>query len=177
MFTKKSHSDPDNAGANEAENDANAMDVEDEDREPKSKQEGFSARSVSYMGPGMCVRGEVEVEEGLIIDGVLEGQVTTSDKSLTIGKQGRVSGDIFANAVEVRGKVDGEIYSKELVRLFPSALVEGDIHCNRLVVDEGATFNGRIDMTWDGTIEEEQAPEKVKLTSVDSDESIAKAAG
>jgi len=176
MFTKKSHSEPNDSDIKEAENDATAIETEAENMEPTLKHDGFNARSVSYMGPGMRVTGEVELDEGLIIEGTVEGKVKTSDKSLTIGKQGRVNGDVFANVVEVRGRVDGEIYCHEQVRLFPSACIEGDIHCKRLVVDDGASFNGRIDMKWDGTIGEE-APDKVTLTTVDSENSIAKVAG
>ncbi len=150
--------------------------VEAEEKEQEKEQEApaqqLATRSVSYIGPGLHFAGEIAVDEGLVIEGEVEGKITSSDKNLTVGKKGRVKGDIIGNVIEVRGTIDGEVFSHELVHLYSSAVVDGTISCKRLVVDEGAEFNGSVDMNWDGTASQEEP-----LKSVESDEKLVKVAG
>lgn len=180
MFTKQSQAEVENKEEIVAEaEDATAEATEDK-QEPTLKRDEFNARSVSYIGPGLHLSGEINVDEGLVVEGVVDGDITTTDKSLTVGRQGRVNGNIFGNNVEVRGRVDGEVNAEELVRLFPSAVFEGTIRCKRLVIDDGATFNGKIDMARDAVADaddedEDEAPEAVTLKPVDSEEPVAKA--
>jgi cytoskeletal protein CcmA (bactofilin family) len=143
-----------------------------EDAETAPSNEEYLARSVSYVGPGLQMSGNIVAEENLIIEGVAEGSIKCGDKQLTVGKKGRVSGQIVGNVIEVRGTVEGDIYSHEIVRLYPTAVVDGAIYCKRLVMDDKAVFNGSIDMNWDGAV-----PNEEPLTSVESDEKVVKAVG
>lgn len=143
-----------------------------EDKEPEAPAQQLSTRSVSYVGPGMHFTGEITADEGLVIEGEVEGKITSSDKNLTVGKKGQVKGDIIGNVIEVRGSIEGEIFSHELVHLYSSAVIEGTISCKRLVMDEGAQFNGSVDMNWDGSVSQ-----KEPLKSVESDEKVVKVAG
>ena len=143
-----------------------------EDKEPEAPAQQIATRSVSYVGPGMHFTGEITADEGLVIEGEVEGKITSSDKNLTVGKKGQVKGDIIGNVIEVRGSIEGEIFGHELVHLYSSALIEGTISCKRLVMDEGAQFNGSIDMNWDGSVSQ-----KEPLKSVESDEKVVKVAG
>ena len=143
-----------------------------EDKEPEAPAQQIATRSVSYVGPGMHFTGEITADEGLVIEGEVEGKITSSDKNLTVGKKGQVKGDIIGNVIEVRGSIEGEIFGHELVHLYSSAVIEGTISCKRLVMDEGAQFNGSIDMNWDGSVSQ-----KEPLKSVESDEKVVKVAG
>ncbi len=143
-----------------------------EDKEPEAPAQQLATRSVSYVGPGMHFTGEITADEGLVIEGEVEGKITSSDKNLTVGKKGQVKGDIIGNVIEVRGSIEGEIFGHELVHLYSSAVIEGTISCKRLVMDEGAQFNGSIDMNWDGSVSQ-----KEPLKSVESDEKVVKVAG
>ena len=51
-----------------------------------------------------------------------------------------------AARVVVRGQVEGAIIASERIELASSANVEGSLSANRVVIAEGARFNGRIDM-------------------------------
>mgnify|MGYP001824761488 CR=1 FL=1 len=143
-----------------------------EDKEPEAPAQQLATRCVSYVGPGMHFTGEITADEGLVIEGEVEGKITSSDKNLTVGKKGQVKGDIIGNVIEVRGSIEGEIFGHELVHLYSSAVIEGTISCKRLVMDEGAQFNGSIDMNWDGSVSQ-----KEPLKSVESDEKVVKVAG
>ena len=105
------------------------------------------SKNVSVIGPTLVFRGELSADEDLVIEGTIEGKIAHHDKNLTIGQQGRVSADIHASSVIVEGELNGDIHSDGLVSLSQSATVNGDIFCARLVMQEGAKFNGKVEMT------------------------------
>lgn len=168
MFNKKSN---DASEVKESKSEP-MIEVSTQKTEQKSPRQEFSARSVSYVGPGLHLAGKVEVDEGLVVEGEVEGTITSTDNNLTVGKKGRISGELVGSVIEVRGTVEGEIYGRDLVRLYSSAVIDGTIYCKKLVMDEGAVFNGSVDMNWDGEVAEDVPPD-----SVDAEEKVLKVAG
>lgn len=168
MFNKKDGGTPD---VSEPKSEP-VIDTEGSETEAGSRDPSLSARSVSYIGPGLQLSGEIKAEEGLVIEGEVEGKITSTDKNLSVGKKGRIKGEIVGSVIELRGTVEGDIYSDVLLRLFSSAVVEGKLYCKRLVLDEGAEFNGAVDMNWDGGTSTEE-PEK----DGDSDDNVVRVAG
>jgi cytoskeletal protein CcmA (bactofilin family) len=97
---------------------------------------------------GQCIlSGDVEIEgsitfqKELLIDGKVQGQVTTSDGVLTIGENAKIRGEIQTKSVTVHGKVHGNI-TAERCELKSNCTLEGDLKAARLIVEEGATFIG-----------------------------------
>ena len=90
----------------------------------------------------LAIRGNSSV---LVINGHVEGIAAHHTKHLTVGKQGRVMGQVNASTVTVLGQVIGEIRSDGYVLLAKGADVEGTIFCARVLVEDGARFNGKID--------------------------------
>ena len=81
---------------------------------------------------------------GLVIDGHVEGIIAQHKKRLTVGKQGRVKGQVHASSVTVLGQVNGEIRSDGIVTLARGADVEGNIFCARVFIEDGARFKGQV---------------------------------
>ena len=104
-------------------------------------------RKTSVIGPTLKFKGELSANEDLIIEGEIEGTIAHQDKNLTVGKEGRVRADIDARTVEIYGKVEGDIHGEDIVKLAKSADVKGNIRCARIVMEDGAQFSGRIDMS------------------------------
>jgi cytoskeletal protein CcmA (bactofilin family) len=65
---------------------------------------------------------------------------------LTVGKRGRVNGQVHASYITVLGQVFGEIRSDGIVSLAKGANVEGGIFCARVLIEDGARFKGQIQM-------------------------------
>jgi len=99
----------------------------------------------STLGATLRFKGDLVADEDLIVQGQIEGSVLHT-RSLTIGAQGRVVGDIRARRIIVEGSVEGNLYALERASLRPGATVCGDIFAAEVVIDEGACLNGRIDM-------------------------------
>lgn len=88
---------------------------------------------------GLSVRGDLETDGELQIDGQIVGNVSCGH--LVIGKNGDVRGDIRADEVVVRGKTEGVIRARR-VMLQESARVMGNIFYERMSMEEGAQFIG-----------------------------------
>ena len=124
------------------------------------------AKNVSVIGPTLVFKGELSADEDLIIEGNIEGTIAHHKKHLTVGKQGRVKADIHASSVIVEGQLVGDIHSEGIVSLAKGSDVQGNIYCGRLVMQDGARFNGKIEMVEQATVQElPKKPEPVKSKS------------
>jgi cytoskeletal protein CcmA (bactofilin family) len=94
----------------------------------------------------MVLEGTVSGSGDIHIDGTVKGAITC-ESSVRIAKQGRIHAQIHARAVEVAGTVDGDITADERILLEPSATVTGDITAPRILIQDGATFRGQVNMT------------------------------
>src|SRR6266550_5294536 len=59
---------------------------------------------------------------------------------------GRVKANVNASAVVVQGKLEGSIQASDRVDLKQSAVVTGDIATQRISIDDGAYFKGRVNI-------------------------------
>ncbi len=137
---------------------------DDEDAKPMppvriGEQQPVRSKNVSVIGPTLVFRGELSADEDLVIEGTIEGTIAHHKKNLTIGAKGRVSADIHASSVLVEGQLDGDIHSDGLVSLAKGATVNGNIYCARLVLQDGARFNGKVEMAKQATLKIAPKPE------------------
>lgn len=100
----------------------------------------------NHFGEGTVVHGEVRSPNNIRVDGVIVGTVQ-SDARIIIGSNGKVEGDIICENADVSGKVYGKVEVKDLLQLTRTALIEGDIISDKLVVEAGAKFTGTCNMS------------------------------
>ncbi len=98
------------------------------------------------IGPSIVIRGEVSGDEDLIIQGQVDGSVTLDLHSVTVGDGGRVKAGIKGRVITVEGDVEGDLTAQEQIVLRGSARVQGDLKAPRVVLEDGATFRGLVDM-------------------------------
>jgi cytoskeletal protein CcmA (bactofilin family) len=98
------------------------------------------------IGRSITIKGEVSGDEDLLIQGRVDGSVNLKQQSVTVGKEGRVKADITGRVVTIEGEVVGNLKAEEQVILRSSAKVQGDITAPRVVLEDGGTFRGGIDM-------------------------------
>jgi len=97
---------------------------------------------MTIIGASLVITGELTSEEDLAIDGRVEGPVAVRGGTLTIGKLARVESDVRASRVVIHGVVNGAVSATERIELSASAVVAGSLSANRVVIEEGASFNG-----------------------------------
>lgn len=103
----------------------------------------------TIIGKGSSVEGAMRVENSIRVDGRIKGNVTTTD-SLVIGKEGEIDGEIVAKNAIIGGKVKGKISASGKVVLETKAIFQGEMKTARLVIDDGAVFDGQCTMQEDG---------------------------
>jgi len=98
------------------------------------------------IGKSVQIKGELTGSEDLTIDGVLEGKIHMKEHHLSVGSNGSINAEICAKSVTVLGKLVGNIKAGEKVEVAASGSMEGDITAPRVILADGASFKGSIDM-------------------------------
>ncbi len=94
----------------------------------------------------ISIKGEITGREDLFVDGEVHGSIHITEGSVTVGPNGRVTADIEAREIFVRGKVKGSLRGRERVQIGRTGEVSGDISARRLGVEEGAILSGKVDI-------------------------------
>ena len=92
------------------------------------------------------IKGSIKFQKELLIDGKVEGEIH-SDGVLTIGENADIRGEIKTKSITVYGKVQGNITVGERCELKSRCTLQGDLKAARLVIEEGATFIGKSEVT------------------------------
>ena len=91
------------------------------------------------------IKGNLRFSGELTFEGKLEGDIQT-DGLLSLGDSTVINGNITAQGVVARGKINGNIVAKEKIDIKAKTELFGDIRATKLVVEEGVTFVGRADV-------------------------------
>jgi cytoskeletal protein CcmA (bactofilin family) len=102
--------------------------------------------SMTTLGPSVTVVGEVTCQEEMTIQGKVKGQVTMIQGNLVVAPSGRAEANLHGIRVTIHGNVKGDIVASERLELMDTAVVAGMISAPSLVIQDGATFEGVIDM-------------------------------
>ncbi|MFA5008157.1 MAG: polymer-forming cytoskeletal protein [Candidatus Omnitrophota bacterium] len=81
----------------------------------------------------------------LRINGKFEGTLNTKG-NLMVGESAIVNADITGEDMILGGKVSGKIIASRMVTLTGTAQFNGDIEAPKIVMEEGAIFNGKCKM-------------------------------
>jgi len=97
------------------------------------------------LGSDVEIKGNLKFSGELTFDGKIDGEIQT-DGVLNLGDSATVNGNINAQSVVVRGKVNGNITAKEKIDLKTKTELFGDIRASKLSVEEGVTFVGKTEV-------------------------------
>jgi cytoskeletal protein CcmA (bactofilin family) len=115
------------------------------------------------------IEGSIKFQKELLIDGKVKGEIN-SDGILTIGENANINGEIKTKSITVYGKVQGNITVAERCEL------QGDLKAARLVIEEGATFIGKSEVTSGGASKPAAAPARPEIVRNEEPAAPAKSA-
>jgi cytoskeletal protein CcmA (bactofilin family) len=104
-----------------------------------------TAGLVGYLYKGCRVSGQLSFQGPARIDGVVDGEIQCQD-TLTIGEGAEVKAKITGHIVIIRGRVEGNVTAKEKIELLAPARLIGNVSAPRLMITEGAVFDGDCSM-------------------------------
>lgn len=98
-----------------------------------------SIPEVNMLSANTVVKGNMTIKGDFRLDGSLYGDLECSGK-ITIGANGFIEGLINCVSAEISGEVKGNIKASELIILKETSRMTGEIICEKLMVDPGATL-------------------------------------
>lgn len=105
---------------------------------------------LSIINSDLRVTGDLISESDVQVDGFVNGDIRT--RTLTIGQNGEVRGEIVAEKVRICGSVTGQVRARD-VSLAETARMLGDILHESLSIEPGAHIEGHCRRI-EGAIEE-----------------------
>jgi cytoskeletal protein CcmA (bactofilin family) len=97
------------------------------------------------IGSQITIKGSVSGNQDLVVAGRIEGKVSLQNR-LTVEEAGTVEADIEVVDADVLGEVRGDVVASRSAVLHPTAKVIGNIRAGRVVIEDGARFEGTIEM-------------------------------
>lgn len=101
---------------------------------------------VSVIGESLYFKGDLSAGEDLIVEGTIEGTVNQGKCCLTLKPNGHLLANVNATKIFIEGNVRGDLNATVSVSVLASADIKGNIVAPRVSIEDGATFNGNIDM-------------------------------
>jgi cytoskeletal protein CcmA (bactofilin family) len=130
----------------------------DMDAAPSTGNGSEAGGLTAFIDQGSSFEGKLSFKDTVRIDGHFAGEIS-SENTLVVGETGEIEANIRSKTVIVSGSIHGDIVAARKVVLHKTARVVGDIESPSLVVEDGATLNGRLTMST-----KEHAPPKAAGT-------------
>lgn len=102
-------------------------------------------RIETIVGRGSHVRGDMEINGSAHINGTVDGSVIASG-FVTVSETGIVKGGIRGEYAIIGGIVGGNVEVNGKVALGKLGRLKGDVIATRLIIEDGAVFQGRSSM-------------------------------
>ena len=106
------------------------------------KFKGLAAEDLNgFLDEGTEFSGELRFRDTLRVDGRVKGKIV-SDNTLIVGESGQVDAEIDCGVVSIRGRVSGTVRGRQRIELLSGCRVQATLVSPKLVVEDGAFFQG-----------------------------------
>ena len=107
-----------------------------------------STKDLNLIGSGTIIEGKFKSQGSVRVDGRVVGEIIAQE-AVSIGASGEVEGNVTAKNISVGGKIRGRLLAQDKLVFLSQAVIQGDIRAAKLVIDEGAVFDGKCSMNTD----------------------------
>ena len=106
------------------------------------KFKGLASEDLNgFLDEGTEFAGELRFRDTLRVDGRASGKIV-SDNTLIVGETGQVDAEIDCGVVSIRGRVTGTVRGRQRIELLSGCRVQATLVSPKLVVEDGAFFQG-----------------------------------
>ena len=105
-----------------------------------------TSKETTYLGKNLKINGNVTGEGSLIVLGTFDGEFDLKGQ-VKVAQGAVINGNIKATGVSVNGKVDGTILAGEKILLDTAALIKGRLVTPKISIQDGAVFDGELQMS------------------------------
>ena len=101
---------------------------------------------MTTIGASLTITGEVTSQEDMTIHGRVNGKISMQGGSLLIAERANVEAEAQVSRVTIHGTFAGDVAALERVELTTTANVSGTLIAPAVVLQDGAVFNGMIEV-------------------------------
>ncbi len=98
----------------------------------------------SLIAPGLVIEGKIEGTGHVRISGRFKGMVSIKG-DLNIEHRAHISGEVQAENVVLKGKMEGNIHATSRVQLLETGVLIGDLKASSLTVATGSSMRGKVE--------------------------------
>ena len=125
--------------------------------------------TMTTIGPSLTITGEITSQEDITLQGGINGKITMEGGALLVAPQGKVDADVIGSRMTIQGTATGTLTLDTRLELAPGSHVTGSLKAPSVVLQEGATFNGTLEMPRSGAAGKGVAGLKIAASSAKSD--------
>jgi len=125
----------------------------------KQENKNLQKEAETVIGPSVMVKGNLNSNGNIVIEGILKGGVKTAG-DVFIGNKAQITADLEAKTAHIGGEIRGNVKIEESLYISSTAKIYGDVVCASLAVEQGAMINGRFSMGKDIKTEKSEEEEK-----------------
>ena len=112
---------------------------------PPSETADSGERRAVTLGPRDRLIGQLHIDGDVRLGGMVEGEIhATGD--VEVDDEAKVNASLAGGDVSIRGSVSGAVTARKRLVVARSGSLTGDVRVARLVIQDGATFSGKVSM-------------------------------
>lgn len=100
----------------------------------------------TVIGPNIQIEGDITGNDGVMVLGTVRGGRIQVKESVVVQASGRVESDVESASVEIAGVVQGNVAAGDKVEIKSGGKLFGDVQAPRILIADGASFKGNINM-------------------------------
>lgn len=101
--------------------------------------------TTTVIGPTLVISGSIATDEDIDVHGTIRGQLAAPAHCVRLEPDAQVDADVLARDLTLLGQASGRFTATEIVDIRSSARLQGQIAAPRLVLEEGAIVNARVE--------------------------------
>jgi len=109
-----------------------------------AKNSGY-ASDINLINVNTVVEGKITTNGNIRIDGRLYGTLS-AEGAAVVGVTGEIEGDVSVRSLVSGGKMVGKVIVEERTVLESTCIFTGNLFTKKLIVEEGASFDGNCTM-------------------------------
>lgn len=100
----------------------------------------------TIIGKNTVLTGTIKAVGIFRVDGSIEGDIE-SKGDVVIGESGKVTGNVIAKQIVIAGEIRGNVKADDILEILSEGKLFGDISVGKLIINDGANFEGKCQMT------------------------------
>ena len=112
---------------------------------PKRSEQPVDVNDVSRIAQSVVIKGDIASQTDIRIDGQMDGTLYSKGR-IVVGESAKLQGNMLCSNVDFWGRMDGDIFVRDVLSVKSTAVINGNIQVRKLQVEMGAQINGTCKM-------------------------------